>query len=511
MYLLKSLKRIIYGITMICLICFTSTSEAAVLDYVYKAPGGLKIISYSPRWNDINKLKDVYEELLKNTHGEELKLLKKITIYDGPSSDGPEVQGKWFGKTETVNGRIRLADNRYIEIYNGNQNDTVAAIARTISHEYGHHFTYYYYYKTENKPWESWRETKLSKIRNIKGNTYIGVDNNEDHMWQIQEIVAEDYVQLFGSSTGKVSYDFLDNREWLSDNSPPVMVSGDTFNYCPQENYTLPLAANVKGLREYWLTAAGLKMPDNNPPSQVTLKLKEVKSINRLELRQYIISWDKSTDDKTKNLEYTLVAFGIDAFGNPVIDPVKTVTDSEELEAVFGAARLDNYYAKDDLLDPTFFVVYIKDEDGLFTSSKVLAVDFTNYDNPQTVLVDDLSRANGVYGPFVIVNGKQLEFDVNPVIKDGRTLVPLRDIFENLGATVEWDSKTRTITAKSGENEVVLTIGSKTAAINGTEIDLETPPQIINGKTLVPLRFVSEALGANVTWNDKLDCALITN
>lgn len=100
----------------------------------------------------------------------------------------------------------------------------------------------------------------------------------------------------------------------------------------------------------------------------------------------------------------------------------------------------------------------------------------------------------------VYLDGKLLRFEVKPIIVDVVTLVPLRKIFEEQQAVVAWDELTKTVTAEKGNIKIKYTIGSPTADINGTELALEVPGQIVDGSTLVPLRFVSEALGNNVDW-----------
>ncbi|MEW6183823.1 MAG: stalk domain-containing protein [Bacillota bacterium] len=101
----------------------------------------------------------------------------------------------------------------------------------------------------------------------------------------------------------------------------------------------------------------------------------------------------------------------------------------------------------------------------------------------------------------VLIDESPLTLEVAPVIIQGRTLVPLRAIFEKLGAAVEWNQGDQTITAKKGDLSLKLRVGSSIAYKNGTEVRLDASPQIISGRTLVPLRFVSEALGAEVTWD----------
>lgn len=101
----------------------------------------------------------------------------------------------------------------------------------------------------------------------------------------------------------------------------------------------------------------------------------------------------------------------------------------------------------------------------------------------------------------VLVNGQPLVLDQAPVIQGGHVLVPLRGIFERLGATVVFNAADRSIRATQGSTSIGLTIGSSSASVNGRAVTLETPATEVGGRTLVPLRFVSEALGANVTWN----------
>ena len=101
----------------------------------------------------------------------------------------------------------------------------------------------------------------------------------------------------------------------------------------------------------------------------------------------------------------------------------------------------------------------------------------------------------------VTINEQILTMDVPPIIKEGRTLVPLRAIFEALGAQVSWDAPTGKITGTKGNTLVVLHVGNKSASSNGNQITLDVAPQIINGRTMVPTRFVAESLGAKVEWN----------
>lgn len=110
----------------------------------------------------------------------------------------------------------------------------------------------------------------------------------------------------------------------------------------------------------------------------------------------------------------------------------------------------------------------------------------------------------------VIVRGEPLTLSLEPVIESGRTLVPMRDIFESLDAYIEWDGSTKTVTALKGDTTVKLKIGDKTAYLNNKSMQLDVPAKIINDKTFVPLRFIGESLGADVDWNNNTRTVTIT-
>lgn len=99
----------------------------------------------------------------------------------------------------------------------------------------------------------------------------------------------------------------------------------------------------------------------------------------------------------------------------------------------------------------------------------------------------------------VYVNNEKIDFDYNPIIENNRTLVPLRTIFEALGAVVSWENNT--VTAKKGETVVSVEIGSNKMRVNDRSIVLEVPAQIKNNRTFVPLRAISEAFNNTVEWN----------
>ena len=101
--------------------------------------------------------------------------------------------------------------------------------------------------------------------------------------------------------------------------------------------------------------------------------------------------------------------------------------------------------------------------------------------------------------------------DVKPQIINGRTMVPLRAIFEALGATVEWDDATKTVKSEKGDIYVALTIGEIELRKNWQTIELDVPAQIIDSRTMVPVRAISEAFECEVNWDDATKTVLITS
>ena len=108
----------------------------------------------------------------------------------------------------------------------------------------------------------------------------------------------------------------------------------------------------------------------------------------------------------------------------------------------------------------------------------------------------------------VMVNGARLAFDQPPIERSGRILVPLRGIFERLGASVVYENGT--ITATAGPRTIALTVGSRMVLVNGASQELDVPAQIDGGRALVPLRFVSQALGASVAYDASTKSIAIT-
>jgi len=130
---------------------------------------------------------------------------------------------------------------------------------------------------------------------------------------------------------------------------------------------------------------------------------------------------------------------------------------------------------------------------------------FAGFFHPARVKSETIKIEFTVGGVVAYVNGESIPLDV-PVIIDktcNRTLVPLRFVSESFGATVRWDAQERKITIALSEKVINLFIGKKTAFVNGSPVELDCAPKILFSRTIVPIRFVSEVLGATVLWDGK--------
>lgn len=115
----------------------------------------------------------------------------------------------------------------------------------------------------------------------------------------------------------------------------------------------------------------------------------------------------------------------------------------------------------------------------------------------------NMLTSEGHTGIKMFADGKAVDFHAfgqTPVVRNGSTLVPVRAIMTALGANVSWDSSTRTVIITKGSTTIQLQMGSTTATVNGKVVTMPEPPALTNGRTLLPIRFVAQMLGEQVQW-----------
>lgn len=148
----------------------------------------------------------------------------------------------------------------------------------------------------------------------------------------------------------------------------------------------------------------------------------------------------------------------------------------------------DGWYQDQELTQPFDFATKIKKSVSLYAKWVKNA--------PEVKLVLTIGEKDAT------VNGETKSNDVAPVIVNDRTMLPIRFVAEAMGATVLWDDETRTVTVTLGNITVTLVVGESVATVNGEEKELDSPSFIENDRTYLPVRFVMEALGLDVSWDE---------
>jgi len=109
----------------------------------------------------------------------------------------------------------------------------------------------------------------------------------------------------------------------------------------------------------------------------------------------------------------------------------------------------------------------------------------------------------------VVLNGRAVEFDVAPQVVGGRMRVAFRSVFESDGGKVTWDARSKTAKSIKGALEVQVPIGRRIAQVNGRDVDMGAAASITKGRTIIPVRFFGDAVGAHVSWDAATQTAML--
>ena len=357
----------------------------------YYLPNGLTIRSYSSVWQH-SKLQDVYKELLKNTHGVEFDYLKEIVLRSGSSGDG-EFSGDYHEESRSMTAAVvfnPIIDSKYIKftsmdfgyinLYNMDDFTDVKEFARTLSHEYGHHYAYQHIFTDENDDRE---ESYYYDLRGLseypEALEYLDYNKYlEMHAWDIDEIAAEDYVQLLGSKTSREIGEYMDIKEALYSADMEFVYDIELYHYnvFAQENPVIPTAEQVQGLEYYYHSfideAYEEEYTDYN---DIVIEAKKKRSNGKT---HYILTWNE-LNGTDSDVIYTVVCYNADG---SFYSGIKTVSGEEELSAVIGTPtrRKGNwlYWWNDKTMDEDRIVrvlAYIVDE-GIIVGSQPYYFDF---------------------------------------------------------------------------------------------------------------------------------------
>ena len=403
---MKGKVKVIMLILVGWLILTQSTFARNTKDYgrslaTYKAPQGFTITSYSKKWGTPDRLKEISGELLKNTYGKEIAYLKNIYIY--PDSPDGVLGYTYYDLKRNNRGNYVYGDNVYIEIFDAQRYNDVGDMAWVLSHEYGHHFTAYYLVNKETKFFDQWRSTGYAKARNIGHHSKISYQTHYEgslHMWDIMEIAAEDYVQLFGSPNARKSIQYKDIQQRTHENISHKFNFTPGFNMMPQENLAIPLAADVKGLEDYWRNISGIEKTNTSPlPVKPQIRLVSKKEVAPGHF-QYRLEWNEIPG--SAQYEYTLISY----LDEPRIfpSPIKTVYSGNSMHAFVGSALGINTKTGiqniviDDYKGRYIFNLFIKDSNNKIYSGVPLKVNFNYPVISSTTLYKDMHSTDWAYG-----------------------------------------------------------------------------------------------------------------
>jgi len=151
----------------------------------YISPEGISLLSYTDTWDE-EKLKQLYDELIKNKHGEEIYHLQEIRVYGGHLQSAPLTRGQYHTLTSTIT------------LYYGDVYTEPSTLKSTLSHEYGHHFTYHYL-KEQHLPFSKWAKIRGLQTDSVRWDAFWNYTSG-NHKWYPQEISADDYKLLYGAT-----------------------------------------------------------------------------------------------------------------------------------------------------------------------------------------------------------------------------------------------------------------------------------------------------------------------
>ncbi|MGB9794794.1 stalk domain-containing protein [Caldisericum exile] len=163
--------------------------------------------------------------------------------------------------------------------------------------------------------------------------------------------------------------------------------------------------------------------------------------------------------------------------------------------------------------DDAYFICKLYNlKENALNNIEVIATDAAGNSTKKVVIVrysKSISMILQIGNTVAVVNGQNYTLEVVPQINSGRTMVPLRFIGESFGATFTYEASTKKIDISFNDNSITMWIGKKKAFVNGKEIQIDVAPFVVNGRTLVPIRFISDVFGADVIWNSQTKTVLI--
>ncbi|WP_240256231.1 hypothetical protein [Fredinandcohnia quinoae] len=200
----------------------------------FTSPEGIQFLSYSKVWEE-DGLRELYNELLKNKHGAELSQLQEVRVIGSASKTNAAIRGRYNILTNSIT------------LYDGDKYTNPSLLRETLSHEYGHHFGYFYF-QFHQFPFSKWAKLRSLANEPIRWDSFWNYSISS-HEWNPQEIFAEDYVLLYGATKKVDSKDVYSNEAF--------------YVRTEHENQELSNVLENKELQQYLETHTGITIDDN--------------------------------------------------------------------------------------------------------------------------------------------------------------------------------------------------------------------------------------------------------
>ncbi len=290
------------------------------------------------------------------------------------------------------------------------------------------------------------------------------------------------------------------------DNVSPIL----TINAPENNSYAKSSKCTVKGsVKEDYLdyvSVNGNKVQVDNS-GNFSLDVNLVPGKNTIKIVAEDLAGNK--DEKDINITYDTTVPEVtitspknwQEFNDPNITVTGTVKPVDNVSLTINGENVDVR------ADGTFVYNLTVDKPGLFSIKAVVMYTLSGKTSESDVVIvykpiKKITILLKIDSKTIFIDGKQSEMDVAPFIEPstGRTLVPIRFISEAFGAEVKWEPQFKVVDIRSGKTVIKLQIGNKIALVNGEQVELDQPPLIKDNRTMVPLRFISEAFGAEVKW-----------
>ena len=323
------------------------TPEPEQMVASYTSPEDILFVSQSEAWDE-QALKSLYEELLLNRHGEELNSLSRVTVYPQKDDFAAATHERSTQQTNLTLHFPSLPETPLfaftratgvISLYDGDERTTAKEMASSLSHEYGHHYTFTYMLQSSAEI--AYYYTEYATLRGLNAdNSYVSTANrefyNDHHESFLVEIAAEDYVTLMGSPNARTVGEYRDIRQYMNGETSDTTLAR---NAAPQENMKLPLAQDVPGLADYFYSFLDEPAPEFPQDRDFGLAFdRRTASYNLTSGYQtfvsYKITWDKRFGD---DAIYTLIS----AKEGEDYMPIRTIHPGEEAAAWIGCVTQD--------------------------------------------------------------------------------------------------------------------------------------------------------------------------